>query len=105
MAIQNRPPPPVFGSFFTAHTSYGSLADTLIAAMDAKHQRPKERKDAVSSLNAAIEILDLAERTSNITPAKAVLGSVGALLVLIRVCFLLSCNDLPQVHTWSGLGG
>ena len=57
------------------------------------------------ALNAAIQNTNLAENVSSIAPTKAVFGSVGVLLTLIRVCFLLSCNDLLQVHTQLGLDG
>jgi len=39
-------------------------------------------------LNVAIEGLNLAKEVSSVTPAKAVFGSVGALLAMIRVSFL-----------------
>ena len=56
--------------------------------MSTKSQRPKGREGAVSTLNAAIEAMDLAEKISSITPAKAVFGTVVVLLTLIKVCFL-----------------
>jgi len=62
-------------------------------------------ESAISTLNAAIEALNLAEKNSNIPPAKAVFGSVIVLLTLIRVCFLHFCYDLLQVHTQLGLDG
>jgi len=52
-------------------------------------QRPKEREDAVSASNAAVEALDIAKEVSSITPAKAVFGSVSVVLTMIRVSFLL----------------
>ena len=39
-------------------------------------------------LNAAIDAMDLAEKISSITPAKAVFGTVAVLLTMIKVCFL-----------------
>jgi len=53
--------------------------------MEAKSQRPKERKGAVLALDAAIEALNIAKELSSITPAKAVFGSVGVVLTMIRV--------------------
>lgn len=47
--------------------------------------RPEERESATAVLNAAIETLNLAKEVSSITPAKAVFGSVSAILVMIRV--------------------
>ena len=53
--------------------------------MDVESQQPKERKDATSALNAAIEALDLAGGLSTVTPAKDVFGSVSVSLTMIRV--------------------
>jgi len=73
--------------------------------MDSKSQRPKRPDGAISPLNVAIEALNLAKEVSSITPAKAVFGSVSAILTMIRVRFLLFCNDLLQVHTQTGFNG
>ena len=53
--------------------------------MATKSQRPKGREGTISSLNAAIDAMDLAEKVSSITPAKAVFGTVSVLLVMIKV--------------------
>jgi len=66
--------------------------------MEAESQRPNEREGATSTLNAAIETLNPV-KTSCFPPAMAIFGSVILLLALIRVCFLLSSDDLLQVHT------
>ena len=50
-------------------------------------------------MNMAIDGLNLAKELSNITPAKAVFGSVAILLTMIKVSFLLICNEMFQVHT------
>ena len=57
--------------------------------MDASSQRPKERDGALSSLNAAIEVINIAKDALSMTPAKAALGSVSVILTMIRVGFLL----------------
>jgi len=57
-------------------------------ATNAKTQRPKGRDGVLSTLNVAIEVLNLAKEVSSITPAKAAFGSVSALLTMIRVCLL-----------------
>ena len=57
--------------------------------MEVESQRPKEREGAISALNLAIEALNLAKELASITPAKAAFGSVGVLLVMIKVSFLL----------------
>jgi len=67
--------------------------------MKNKSQQPKGREGATEELNTAIEATNLAENLSAIAPAKIVFGSVGTLLTVIRVCFLLLCNDLLQAHT------
>jgi len=53
--------------------------------MDANFQQPKGRGGALSSLNVAIEVLNLAKEVSDITPAKAAFGSVSVLLTMVRV--------------------
>ena len=56
--------------------------------MDPASKRPKERDDALSKLNEAIEDLNRAKEVSSITPAKAVFGSTSDLLPTIRVSSL-----------------
>ena len=55
--------------------------------MDPKPQRPERQDNARSVLNAIIEVTNLAKEISSPTPAKAVFGSVGVILAMIRVCF------------------
>jgi len=62
--------------------------------MDTKSQRPKGRSGVLSSLNVAIEATNLAKEISSITPAKAVFGSVGVLLTMIRVRSLLPWDQI-----------
>ena len=74
--------------------------------MKAESQRLEDRASAISALKAAIEAVDLAEKTSSIAPAKTAFSSVSALITMVsRVCLLPFCNDLLQVHIWSGLNG
>jgi hypothetical protein len=47
--------------------------------------QPKWHDNAVSALNVTIEGLNLAKEVSSVTPAKAVFGSVSALLTMIKV--------------------
>jgi len=61
--------------------------------MATKSQRPNCRDAALSSLNAAVEALNLAKELSSVAPAKAAFGSVGVLLVMIRVGFLFIPTD------------
>jgi hypothetical protein len=57
--------------------------------MDANPQWSESRDGVLSSLNVAIEALNLAKEVSSITPAKAVFGSVSIILTMIRVGSLL----------------
>ena len=72
--------------------------------MSLKSQRPKGRDGALSLLNAAIEVLNLAKEASSITPAKAAFGLVSALLAMIRVRLSPVRDDL-LVHVYLGLDG
>ena len=56
--------------------------------MTDKSPQPKGRDSVLSSLNVAIDGLNLAKELSSATPAKAVFGSVSVLLTMIRVSFL-----------------
>jgi len=67
--------------------------------MADKSQRPKGRDGVHSSLNVAIDGLNLAKEVSNIIPAGAVFASVAILLIMIRVCFLHFCGETSKVHT------
>ena len=53
--------------------------------MAKKSQLSKGQDGTVSSLNLAIEAMNLAKEVSSFTPAKAVFGSVSVLLTMIRV--------------------
>ena len=63
--------------------------------MATKPQESKARDDLLSSLNTAIDALNLAKEISSATPAKAVFGSVSALLTMIRVRGLLFHDNRP----------
>ena len=64
--------------------------------MDPESQRQKRQDNALSLLNAVIEISNLAKEISSPTPAKAVFGSVSILLTMVKVR-VSSFNDLLQV--------
>ena len=68
--------------------------------MDANSQRQKRQDNVRSLLNAAIEAMNLAKEISSATPAKAVFGSVGVLLTMIMVRFLLSSDETFQAHVY-----
>ena len=53
--------------------------------MDTNSQRQNGHDAALSTLNVAIEDLNLAKEVSSVTPAKAVFSSVSVLLPTIRV--------------------
>ena len=51
--------------------------------------QPKRRDNVLSTLNVAIETLNLAKELCSFTPAKPVFGSVSVVITMIRVGFLL----------------
>ena len=53
--------------------------------MASKSQLPKGQDGVLSSLNTAIDGLNLAKETTTITPVKAAFASASVLLVMIRV--------------------
>lgn len=67
--------------------------------MEIDSQRPEGREGGILALNAAVEAMNLAEKTSSTALPKTVFGSVSILLTLIRVCFPLFYNGLPQIYT------
>ena len=73
--------------------------------MEGKSQRSKGRDRTLSSIDIAIEAMNLAKEVSSITPAKAVFGTVSVLLAMIRVCLLLSYDEMLRVHVCPGFDG
>jgi hypothetical protein len=68
----------------------------LVSTMDAQSQ---QRRDvSLSSLNAAIEAMNLVKEVLSMTQAKAVFGSVSVILVMIRVSSLLANFNRPQAN-------
>ena len=65
------------------HTTFSFLPQ--LSVMDAKSHRRKGRDSILSSLNAAIDVVNVAKDVMGMTPAKAALGAVSVLLTLIRV--------------------
>jgi len=53
--------------------------------MAANPPRPKRQDAVVTSLNIAIDAMNLAKEASSVTPAKAVFGVVSILLTMIKV--------------------
>ena len=53
--------------------------------MQARSQRSKGQEGALSSLNVAIDAMNLAKEVCGISPAKAPFGAVIVLLTMIRV--------------------
>jgi len=64
-----------------------------VSTMTTKSQRPKGRDGALSSLDGAIQAVDLAKEDSRTTQAKVAFGSVGALLAIIKVGLLLDSTQ------------
>ena len=57
-----------------------------------------DQDGVLCSLNTVISGLNLSKELASITPAKHAFGSVSALLTIIRVCFLLFCDEILQAH-------
>ena len=72
---------------------------TYISTMMDKPQQPKGRDRVLSTLTMAIDSLDLAKKAASVTPAEAIFGSVAMLLIMIRVSFLLFCDETSKIHT------
>ena len=53
--------------------------------MDIEEQQQKRRDNILSSLNVAIDAMNLAGGISDIIPAKTIFGTVGVILTMIRV--------------------
>jgi len=53
--------------------------------MEPNARRQKRRETLLSSLDVAIETLNIAKEIASITPAKAVFGSVSVILAMIKV--------------------
>ena len=74
--------------------------------MNAKSSKREKRQESVLSLlNAAIEAMNLAKEVSSATPAKAIFGTVSALLTMVKVRFLPSSDGTSKVHAESGING
>jgi hypothetical protein len=56
--------------------------------MNKKPHQLKHQDSTISSLNIAIEFINLAKEASSVTPAKAVFGSVSIILSMIKVSVL-----------------
>ena len=62
--------------------------------------RPTGREDTISSLNAAIAILNLAQKNSKIATARAIFRSATNLLTATRVRSSLFRDNRIQAHSW-----
>ena len=67
--------------------------------MTDNFQQPEGRGKAVSALNTAIGVLNIAKEATSTTPVNPVFGSVAILLTMIRVCPFLLCDETFQAHT------
>ena len=76
------------------------VTTTRASTMATVLQRPNAQDGALSSLNAAVDALNLAKSISSITPAKAAFDSTGVLLRTIIVgSFLPELVDYWLMHT------
>ena len=71
----------------------------------SKRQKRPSQESVISALNVTIEAMNLAKEVSSVTPAKAVFGSVSALLTMIKVRFPPSADGVFKVHAKSGIDG
>ena len=71
--------------------------------MATEPQQPKAREGVISTLNAAIEAMNLANELTSITPAKAAFGSASVILTMTRVRFRLVCVVRAQAEIHLGL--
>ena len=65
--------------------------------MESSSSQPRHQNNALSSLNVAIETLNLAKEVSGVTPAKAVFGSVSIILTMIRAGFFYVVQRVGQL--------
>jgi len=70
--------------------------------MDIEAQKQERRDNILSSLNAAIEVLNLVGGISDIVPAKALFGTVSVVLTMIKVSSPLICVNRLQVEVCVG---
>jgi hypothetical protein len=68
---------------------HAAFSQPQTSNMDTKSRRSKYQDVTLSTLNAAIEAMNLAKEVSSITPAKAIFGSVSLILTMIKVGPLL----------------
>ena len=73
--------------------------------MDEDSRRQERKDDALSLLDVAIETVNLAKEIASITPAKAVFGTTGVLLKMIKVRFPPFSDVLLQANVQLGLHG
>lgn len=73
--------------------------------MNTNTQPQKRHDNVIASLNAAIDILNIAKEASGITPAKVVFGSVSVLLGMIKVHPLPFCAAEFSIHMCLGFHG
>ena len=66
--------------------------------MNADSRQQKRQDNTLSLLSAAIEAMNLAKEVSSATPAKAVFGSAGILLTMIKVRFSPFSNTLFHIQ-------
>ena len=80
---------PYQGSDPSAQPTCNAASSQLspFSTMDTSSRQQKRQDNTLSLLNAAIEAMNLAKELSSVTPAKAVFGTVGVLLTMIRVCY------------------
>jgi hypothetical protein len=67
------------------------LMDPNAQPTDLNARREKRHKNAIAWLNTTIDAMNLGKEVSTVAPAKAVFGTVIAILTMIKVGFFLYC--------------
>lgn len=75
----------VLGPFLAPCVLRGSLIAAQVLTMDGNSQRPKRQNATLSSLNAAIEVVNIAKDVLSATQAAVAFGTVVVILAAIRV--------------------
>lgn len=73
--------------------------------MASASQPPNGRDGVLSTLDVIIQGLNLVKDTCGIPPAQAAIGTVSALLTMMKVRFLLFRDEKLLVHVHPGLYG
>ena len=83
---------PLFSNDIPAERRLGSIQVLVCGQLGGQD-------DAIPQMDAAVKVMNSAEKTSRIPIAKTIFSSVSLLLVTIRVSSLPFCDNWPRVYT------